>query len=151
MYSLVCPSKIAEEFKRLAKKAFPKETISYLCGTLVGDSVVIDALYTPDNVGKYSTSISISIQPEWSIEAAEFAKEEGLCVVGDVHSHPVTKEDRKLGVSASHAQSEVDLESRGLNWQQISGICLVTESKTGKLRASIKFWGPTIPLDVRIQ
>lgn len=148
MYSFEISKKLINEFKILAKKSFPKEVIAYLCGTIEQNIITVEELWVPDNVLKYCTKDTILIQPTWSSEAIDYAKDNDLIVVGDIHSHPVSYE---YSYAVSNMPSESDVLSRGLAWEQITGICVVRQSKTGRLTSSVKFWGPTVPLDVRIQ
>lgn len=147
MYILDCPKKIINEFKTLAKDAFPKETIAFLCGTIEYDLITIEELWVPENVLKYCTKDTITLQPTWSTDAIDYAKDNDLVIVGDIHSHPVSYH---YSYAVSTLPSEQDIESRGLAWQQISGICAVRQSKLGRLTSTVKFWGPTVPLNVRV-
>ncbi len=148
MYTFECPKKLVEQFKRQAKGAFPKETISYVYGQIVGDNIIAEGLWTPDNVLDFCTKDTIYIQPNWYIEAIEEAKENDAVILADIHSHPVSY---KYSYAVSHMPSESDILSRGLAWQQITGICVVREAPSGRLSSSIKFWGPTVPLQTIIK
>ncbi len=147
MYSLYISKKLIKQFKDECKEAFPKETLTYLCGDLEQNIITIEELWSPPDVLKYATKDSILLQPSWSVDAIDYAKENDLIVCGDAHSHPVSY---KYNYSVSHWPSEADIVSRGLAWQQITGICVVREGPSGRLSSSVKFWGPTVPLDVRI-
>lgn len=151
MYVFEISKKLVSEFKAQAKSAFPKETIAYLCGTLEHNIITIEELWVPEDVLRYCTHDTVTIKPEWAIEAIEYAKDNDMVICGTIHTHPFTKEELAIYSGTGKHQSEADIDSCGLAWQQISGICVVKESKSGRLSASIRFWGPTVPLDVRIQ
>ena len=150
MYTFEISKSLVSKIKKISKDAFPRETIVYLLGEIIYDHIFVHDLWIPDNVLDYCTHYSVNVKPEWQIEAIEYAKDNELEVVGSCHSHPFTKEELSVfSVTGAH-QSESDIDSCGLFWQQISGICLVKQSKSGRLSSSIRFWGPTIPLTVRI-
>lgn len=151
MYILDCPKKFINEFKKQAKKAFPKETIAYLCGIIEYDLITIEDLWIPDNVLNYCDHDTVWVKPEWAVEAIDYAKDNDLVIIGSIHSHPFTKKELSFYSGTGKHQSEADIDSCGLAWQQISGICVVKELKTGKLTSSIRFWGPTVPLTVRVK
>lgn len=150
MYVLDCPKKILTEFKLQAKSAFPKETIAFLCGTIEYDLLTIQELWVPDNVLKYCDHNTVNIKSEWAVQAIDYAEENDLVVIGTIHSHPFTKEELEFYSGTGKHQSEADIDSCGLAWQQISGICVVRESKSGRLTSGIRFWGPTVPLNVKV-
>ncbi len=148
MFTFEIDKKLIKQFKDQAKEAFPKETIAYLCGSLEHNIIQVEELWVPDNVLKHCTKDSIWVQPQWAIEAIEYAKDNDLVIIGDCHSHPCSY---KYNYSVSHWPSEADIVSRGMAWQQITGICVVREAPSGRLSSSIKFWGPTVPLQTIIK
>lgn len=150
MIAVDCPSSIIQRFKKKAKAAFPKETLSFLYGQIVGNHVYIDGIWTPPNIDEHCGHSVVYMQPEWDIEAIEYAKEHDAQVCGTIHSHPFRRTELDQFVYPDHAQSQADIEACGMAWEQISGICRVLETRSGRLRASVKFWGPTVPLAVKI-
>ena len=150
MYILECPKKIITEFKNVAKKAFPSEILCYLEGTIEYDLITIDDLWIPDNVLKYCNHNTVNIQDTWAVNAIEYAKDNDMEIIGTLHSHPYTKEELSIYSCTGNHQSESDIDSCGLAWKQISGICVIKEFNSGRLSSSIRFWGPTVPLGVRI-
>lgn len=140
--------KVLDGFKRGAREAFPREKYCYLLGHEYGDVVQISELYYPEDADKHSTETQVNVRPIWLVEAEEHAKDIGLSVVGDLHSHPYLHEECSAGTPGRH-QSEADLDYAP-RWQKIAGICRVTESQTGKLRASIRFWPPIIPVTMEV-
>lgn len=139
------PDKIIQQFKQQAKAAFPRETFAYLIGIDAGTSVEVEDLYVPDNVDDHCGYNFVTIQPHWEIEAMEHARDDGRDVLGDIHSHPYTAMD---GVTKpDRAQSEADMDC---NATGLCGICTVVESRSGRLRASVRFWGPTTTVETVI-
>ncbi len=135
---------LLERFKREAKTAFPRETFAYLLGQDAGDQVHIEDLWFPEDVHVHSSEDMVDVQPHWEFEAGAHAREEGLEVVGDIHSHPFRRRETQ-GTVPGREPSEGDLE-RGV--RRLTGICTVVESKRG-LRASIRFWW--VPTRVRLR
>ena len=145
---LTVSRKLEREIKRQSKAMFPKESFALLLGTCAGDAVQFDELYVPDDVAKYSRKDSVDLLPHWFEEAHEAAKESELDIVGWVHSHPW-----ELGESgaekADHSLSERDLDCRIP--LPVSGVCVVRECKIkGErlLRASLRWWGMQVPVEV---
>lgn len=126
-----------------AKRVFSDEALAFLIGHQSIYLVEIEELYFPADklplCGRRSDSIIM--QPQWLLDAKEHAAEAGLDVVGTIHSHPDAWD---------HSLSEKDLDySPG--WNEISGVCKVIRMRNGKLRASTRFWGPTIPVKVDVR
>jgi proteasome lid subunit RPN8/RPN11 len=138
------PRHVIERFKRDARLAFPHEAYAVLIGHEEADVVEITELWTPDHVGKCFSG-RVDIHPLWFVEAEEFARDIGAVVVGDIHSHPYQHGVQGCG----HEQSECDLDYAP-HWQKIAGICRVTQSRAGRLRASVRFWGPLIPVKTEL-
>lgn len=155
MLSFECPRRLVESFKRQAKSAFPKETLSYIYGQIHGTSIVVEGIWVPDDVLRHCTHTSVTMLPHWDLEAIDVAKDQDAVVLGTIHSHPFCKDELytasgKFAGMPGMEQSAIDIESCGIAWQQISGICRVTENLACRLRASVKFWGPTVPLIVKL-
>ncbi len=138
---LTVPARIEREFKRAAKAAWPSEAFGYLLGTVAGDHVYIESLYVPDDMAEHCTHNRTEIQPEWLIDAQEAAKEDGLIICGDLHSHPFRYRETR-GVIQDRVQSEGDLDCPH-KWL-VAGVCVVQEMRNKRLRASTRFWGPTV-------
>src|ERR1017187_5039090 len=140
---LSIPSKLERDFVSRAKAAYPREAYAYLLGILAGDHVHIEDLYIPEGADRYATDERVNVLDHWIVEALEAAREEDLTVVGDIHSHPYPLQEadgRRLDCS----QSEADIDRPRL---LIAGVCVVQQIKwRGKvtLRASIRYWGPTL-------
>ena len=149
MIHLTVPPAIEREIKAKAKAAFPREWFCYCLGTVAGDSVHIDELWVPENQERYCTEATVNVQPWWMAEAAEAAKESGLMLVADAHSHGYSYREGR-GVVIDRAQSEQDIERAGRLF--VAGICTVQQvMRAGRktLRASLKWWGPNVPVQTK--
>jgi len=150
MLRVDCPAWVIDRFKREAKEYFPKECFAYLYGQLDAYCVTIEGLWFPEGLKQNCAENMVLIEPHWSTEAREVAKEHDAVLVADIHSHPWPSKYLAGGNPPDHSQSQADIDRRMNDWWKLSGICLIKETKTGKLRSSVRFWGPTIPLDVHI-
>lgn len=136
------PRRLVGDFKLVAKEYFPREAFAYLLGRDAGTLVEVEELFVPEDLDKWVTEVSVELSPGWLVAAKRAAKDLGLTVVGDIHSHPFRYCELQ-GLKPEHTPSEVDIDC-GL--KQIHGICRVLEASTGKLRATTRFWGPQVPV-----
>lgn len=137
-------SPVISDFKRLAKEVFPKEAFAYLLGRDAGNLVEIEDLWVPPDLASHTCETFVEISPTWIKPAKRAAKDLGLSVVGDIHSHPFTYS--QLGNNSLKwlaSPSVGDMES-GLEW--ITAICAVVQNKDGRFRSTVKFWGPMFPV-----
>lgn len=144
------PRRFERLIKREAKRAFPREWYAILLGTAAGDHFTVDDLYVPPDLPRFSTPSRVNIQACWYVDAKERGEEERLEIIGDVHSHPYRYQETG-GAIQGRVQGEIDLEGQA-GWARIAGICTVQEVKRGRgmvLRASLRFWGPSVALEVR--
>lgn len=137
-------TEVTDEFTARAKDSFPNETFAYLVGKYVTpDHVEVTKIIVPENVDAHCSPAEVDVQDKWLKAAKRKAKSEGLVVVGDIHSHPYSAAE--IAARRPHkpdtSPSESDLE-RSLCAGPIMAICLVTESKAGRLTARIRFWSP---------
>jgi hypothetical protein len=148
---LTVPPAIERAFKRQAKKAFPKETLAFLLGTQAGDTIHVDGLFTPEDMAEHCTTEAIYIQPHWLMDALDEAEEQECVCVGWIHSHPYQATAGTF--LRDHSQSETDILDAGqMLGLPISGICVVQEigqNKKKHLRASMRFWGPSIAVELQ--
>ena len=137
------------DFRRAAKLGFPNEVLAYLFGHDLGHTIIVESIWVPEDQEAATSWVRVHAHFDW--EAAQLAVEEDLQVIGDIHSHPwSSKELKKLdGISTGQdrSPSETDWDCRiGTRW--ITGICQVDQTKTGKLRASERFWAPVQQLEI---
>lgn len=137
---------VLEDFKRRAKVAFPRETMAYLIGRDLGDRMSIEGLYVPMGQAVYCSALKVAIPPRWEDEAREHARGLGAAVIGDIHSHPRCYHEWK-GQLSERTPSETDHKQ---GWAGLSGICVVSEQRRGGLLASVCFYGPSLPVRIRI-
>jgi len=140
------PRRVLESFKRAAKKAFPREAFAYLIGQDAGDLLIIEDLYFPTDQGRYAGETGITVPPHWEPEARAHAKEQDATLVGDIHSHPRRFSQWK-GQLSERTPSEGD---HAQGWRGLCGICVIAEQSDGRLRASIRFFGPSFPVHTKV-
>jgi len=138
------PARIEARFRKLAREAFPWETIAYVLGFQRDNFILVEDLWVPPDAARYShrrgTRAWIETPDHWIEEAAEQATEDERQLLGDIHSHPYPY--HLCGsFRADSVQSEGDLET---TWGLIHAVCSVNESKRGRLATRIKWWGPTV-------
>lgn len=134
---------LMESFKRRARKEFPKECYGILLGVDCGTNIEIVEIYYP---GFKSTPSYVLTEAQGFVEAEEYSKENELSVVGTIHSHPYGHHEGHSG--KDHSQSEADYYHAPA--LKVHGICKITQSATGRLRSSIKFWGQLLNIDTEI-
>jgi hypothetical protein len=144
---------VIEDFKRAAKAAFPRETYGILIGfderSAAQRTIVITEIYIPDGVGKFCKAGIVNVQSEWFCAAEEEARGVGAGLVGDIHSHPWTyREWSAIDGVPGRQRSESDHDA--VAWDKIAGICRVYETSTGRLRASVRFWPPVVPVKLKL-
>ena len=132
---------VSESLKREAKRTFPNEAFAYLLGVNAGTLIVIDSIWTPEHMD--ASHGHVTVQPHWIIEAQMEAKEDGLEVVGDWHSHPyysheITQFDGGL--------SERDCQN---GWHGVCGLCVVLQRQSGRLVSRNYFYGPMSRLELK--
>ena len=140
------PRRLAERFRRQAKAAFPCETYALLIGQNAGDLVVIEDLFVPDDVRDHCTEARVNIREYWHGEALAYALEQGAAVVGDIHSHP-RRYDTWSGQVTERTPSEGD---HAEGWVGLCGICVVSEQEDGRLRAGVRFYGPSYRIKTKV-
>lgn len=125
--------KLLSSFKSEAKKAYPSETYAILIGRRKGGNFYITNVFYPENVQEHCTEHQVNVKGWWWQRAQELADAANEQVLGDIHSHPF---DHTL--AADHAPSEADWCRLEPGW--IHAICVVMKQKSGRLRATTKFW-----------
>lgn len=137
---------VLAKLKSHAKACWPKESYAILLGESSSSlqSYRVTDAYIPDNVMQYSTKSWVSVQMAWWDAARLYAIEHNLSILGDVHSHTYSK--RFIG---DHAPSEVDWH-RALPKHNLHAVMLLQELRSGRKRASIKFWPVIDPIECQI-
>jgi len=137
--------RLTKDFKKRAKASFPNETFAYLLGRIEGEGekIVVDGLYYPQNTEEFCGPNFVYVQDDWIKEAKKEAKNLGMIVLGDIHSHPYKKHAKNTDTSPS----EADWES--MEYGQIMAICVIKQLKNGHLRARTRFWGPMPQVKVK--
>ena len=127
------------------KRWFPLEAYGFLLGTMVGDAVHVDEVWTPsdEDAQECFKKTSIFFKPDWVQEIEELAEEEGLMLLGDFHSHPY----RNTEPVGEPTQSSYDIDMAGNH--AIYGVINVEESLTGRLRTRLRWWGPSVKVRVK--
>ena len=140
---LQIPARIIRQFKKLAKTQFPKEAYAFVLGKESPTTLKVEELWIPEDLTAYTTRSSVSLPKHWYTDAWEYAQEHDLDPLGDIHSHPFSHKECEIHPGRPEAvPSEADFKT----WTSgVNGICVVTEGKTGRLRANIRFWGPMVP------
>ena len=121
------------KLRRRMRRAYPKERIEYLWGTLEGDTITISVFDQVKHTATTSTCEADECDHEMSQEAA---LECGLVLMGTIHSHPSF---------ADAAPSEGDHDYRQ-DWEIVTGIVGVWRDK-GRIRTHVRFYGPTLQLE----
>lgn len=148
---LVLPLRVhkraVEKFKRAAKESFPKENFGFLLGQANKD-FEISHIWIPEDIGKFTTKDTIFLQDTWVPQVLEYCEDHELTPLGSIHSHPYSYTELTLKggrvITPDHATSEADALV-GLT-TKLHGVCRVLESKNGRLTATVRFWGPEVPV-----
>ena len=150
---LILPLKVHRssmaKFKRRAKDVFPLEAWGYLLGMNGTEALEIVDIWIPEDLEKYAKKDKVDPPSHWPIQALEYCEEHDLTPLGSIHSHPYMYDElhhngKRICVNPDHATSEADSLS-GIT-TQVHAICRILQSKSGRLTATIKFWGPEIPV-----
>lgn len=141
--SVELPRSLAEEFKRAAKAAFPREEYGILLGKATRDGIVRPSrLYIPPDTAIFCGESWVSMQDHWWKDAKKLAKAEGLSLLGDLHSHPYPAEyvpDKTAGPSAQDLDGCWYLTKKTRRKNPIFGICSVYPTGRG-LDCTFRFW-----------
>ena len=140
---------VTEAFKAKAKANFPKEAFAYLLGHQDNETIQIDDLFYPTGVDDYCHPGYVDVQDKWIRQVRRRAKQTGVMIVGDIHSHPYA-----IAEIEARRPHHPDTSPSTIDWERtrfglLMGICLLTETTNGRLRAKIKFWGPLVPVVIK--
>ena len=112
-----------------------------------GTIATLTHAWTPNDLAEYSTDSQVTIPPHWRKEANKFAKTVGGLVLGNAHSHPYTITDclNSPAYRLDPSPSSADIE---LNSDEIMGIIVVCQEKNGGYSTNLKWYGPSVKLNV---
>lgn len=143
-------NRVVTKFKQEAKRAWPKESFAYILGNEGPGYLEISDIWIPEDIDKFTTKMTICLQDHWAVQVIDYCEDHDLTPLGSLHSHPysyaeMTVKGKKV-CTPDHSTSEGDALC-GIT-SKIHGICRVLESKRGRLTATIRFWGPELPLGI---
>lgn len=146
------PKKLAAEFYRNARKAFPNEEFAVLLGKKKGTVFLIEDLYFPPERLNVQSPDFVPVQQNWFNEAYQIAKENNLIILGDIHSHCYEMDEPgSPGTDPSEADweyAEYMKQATGDRYR-LMGIVRVLK-RGGKLTCRSRFW-PAIDLPVTVR
>ncbi len=120
---IVVDKKEEQKFIRRALRRHPLEYMEALWGQVRGDILYICAFVKLDHK---ATRKNLKYEEEELDEHEEDAEENGLHLIGSIHSHP-NCEDNDVGFS------ETDLATLQESQETVMGICVVQTTKTDKV------------------
>lgn len=133
-------------FIKEAKKKFPAEYYGYLAGTINGDEVRVELLIPPLLGSDEIVSDQFSVRPSqlyWERAATE-AKNRGLVVVGDIHSHCYDDIGDNRSDPAPSFMDFVRFEGKKNKNFVSFAICEIREIK-GRKYSKVTFWEAKAP------
>lgn len=147
---LIYVDKSAERgFVRRALAAFPKEYIEAIWGIRKGPNVYVHSFQHLDHSATTGQAEYASFEiceeekvlekyPDGMDEHAESAKQEGVRVLGKIHSHPW--EDPDEFDKQDDYPSEGDLEEDSSEGSVVTGICLIRKHQNGRKYVTVSYW-----------
>ncbi|MCD8355083.1 MAG: M67 family metallopeptidase [Clostridia bacterium] len=90
-----------EQFTEHAKRCLPEEACALLLGEYDENGKIVREVYITENVDH--TNEHFTITPQEQLKAVRYARKQGWCILGNIHSHPETpsrpsEEDKRLAV-----------------------------------------------------
>ena len=135
---LEIPSRIERRWHAEARRQWPLEAFAYLLGHRDAWGYAIEDIWIPSNSHAEASEYGIYTPRRWLHEAYRIADEEGLRVIGDVHSHPRRYRDY-AGSLAEATPSEGDYDT---GWAGLCGITNASEQRNGRIRCRTRFYAP---------
>ena len=132
------PDIIATRWHRECRRAWPLEAFAYLLGRRAGLAHFVEGIWLPADLERFSTPNSLSIPQRWMREALEHAEDEGLEVIGDIHSHPYPYSETN-GAFVEAIPSEGD---HAQGWHLIAGVTALCETQSGRKLCRTRFYAP---------
>jgi len=134
--------RLLNHFRAEGKRVYPREAFAVLIGKLAGDRAIITDLFIPEGQERYASNTQVKVPRAWWEQANEFAKADGLIVLGDIHTH---NETSKFTHDTAPSEADWDMESGPLH-----GICSIRRHPTGRMVARIRFWPADALVETRI-
>ena len=122
---------------RAARRRYPTEAFGYLIGRPVASSVFVAGVWLPRDIRRYSHTTHVEVPRHWFLRAYDQAHEEGLQVVGCVHSHP---DDQYDGCPSKTDLSDIS----GAVW----GITVVKKRQGLPRVVRTDWYGPVVKVEV---
>jgi proteasome lid subunit RPN8/RPN11 len=145
------PKNLAASFYRKAKKVYPNEEFAILLAKKKGTLFLIEDLYYPPERLNDRSPDYVPVHPDWFKGAEIAARERGLTIVGDIHSHCYSEEDSDhAGTDPSEDDWEYAeyMKTSTQNKYQLMGIVRIL-NRGDKLYCQTRFW-PAIDLPVTV-
>ena len=118
---------------------YPNEAFCICLGRKAGDTFWVEDLFIPPDQVHVATPDTVcqaaaaSVYLDWWREAADDAKELGLEIIGDIHSHPYNHNEELM----AHP-SEIDWDCTLAAGFQ--GILAIQKNKKGRFWSRLRFW-----------
>lgn len=151
MTSVKFPKNLAASFYRKARKTYPNEEFAILLAKKKGTLFLIEDLYYPPERLNDRSPDYVPVRPEWFQAADKVAKERGLSVIGDIHSHCYSEPDADYaGTDPSEDDWEYAEYMKTSTENKYALMGIVRVLKVGdKLSCKTRFW-PALDIPVII-
>ena len=140
------PRVIRSRWETYCRSVFPLEAYGFLIGETVGNVNHVEDLWLPtaEQHAKQARPDCIAVPEGWGVEALEAASDEGLYVLGDIHSHPLPYATHR-GEDFEAVPSEGDYRH---GWPGLCGITSIRQTQSGRLYTRTRFYGPTAKITI---
>lgn len=143
---VVCYKNVIDKYKKYAKNHYPKELYAFLGGTIYDNYVEILDFYVPEDIDKFSDEGSVQIQSNWLQDAFSTFAENGLNLVGDLHTHP----DIEPSPSETDWENVRNLKKYAKTHIFLMGILYIGKIN-GRFRYKLRFWPEIEEMKVKIK
>ena len=136
---ILCSERELRGYKRRAARAFPKEYLELMFGTVSGQNITIEKLvYVPQVATRLWVNWKSDDHYEDVIAATE--AQHGFEFIGTIHSHT-------LNHDGAEKPSYADNDSAHAWDEQVFAIDLIAKAKSGKYRHDVHFYRTQKPLE----